>query len=163
MKGLGRGKGFKITNKQRVDFSSPVVRIINDRLLNLVSMMMSEGVISQEDIVENLQLDEYMSNDDYTSLSDELDDANEQLDEANSTIDSYQLRFGRMSRLISDALNEDYENLYVDEDDDEDDEDLDDEESKSISFLEFGLDRFIENYQASRDSDEDNGRNSRHQ
>lgn len=156
MRGLGRGRGFKSTNKQSVDFSSPVVRQINDRLLQLVLMMISKRVTSQKDIVEKLQLDQYISNDAYKSLSDDLDDANEQLNQANRKIETYHLRFGRMSRHIAESLNEDFENWDVDEDDEKDDEDLDDEESKSIAFLEFGVDRIIDEVLAQKEDQEGN-------
>jgi hypothetical protein len=147
MKGLGRGRGFKSTNKQSVDLSSPVVRKIYDRLLNIISMMLSEGVVSQEDIVEKLQLNEYVSNDDYKSLLDKLDDAYEKLKQAQNKIKSYNCRFDKMSSVIAEAIGD--ENI---EDWDLDPEDLEFEANKSIAVLEFGVNRIIDEVLALKDN-----------
>lgn len=148
MVGLGRGRGFKAINKQSLDFSSPIARKINNRLLDLVSMMLSEGVTTQKEIVEKLELDKYVSVDDYKSLLDRLK-------KADNKLKSYDFKFGRMSRLIAEALKEDFQNWYFCEDyfeDDEGDKEWGIEEPKPITFLDFGLHRFIENYRALRAS-----------
>jgi len=148
MVGLGRGKGFKATNKQSVDFSSPIVSKINKRMLDLILIMISEGIISQKEIVEKLQLDEYVSIDDYKLLSDRLK-------KSDNKLKSYEFKFGRIVRLIAEALKEDFQNWYFREDyfeEDEGDKEWGVEEAKPITFLDFGLHRLIENYRALRAS-----------
>lgn len=158
MRGLGRGRGFKSTNKAKINFSSPVVGRINNRLLNLVSLMLSEEVISQEEIVKKLQLDNYVPKSEYNSLESDLEDANDDLKEAKERFKNYKFKFGRMARLIAKSLHESFEtwDSYLEYEkeigDDEDDYELDVEEPKPISFLEFGVDRLIENYRALRAS-----------
>ncbi|MEE9585404.1 MAG: hypothetical protein V3W09_00710, partial [Nitrososphaerales archaeon] len=77
-----------------------------------------------------------------------LEEAKEELKEARGEIMDHSLVFGRMVRLISDALREDPEYWEVDEDEEEDE--------ISVAALKFGVARLIDDYLALKASKEEN-------
>ena len=164
VKGLGRGRGFEVVGKRPVSNSSPAVRSIKLRLLDLALMLYEDGLLSGEEVASKLDLpqeDQYVLKEEYAAVQANLEETGEQLDEvkdeleeAKGEIMDHSLVFGRMVRLIADTLREDPEYWEVDEDEEE--EDLDDEEERSVAALNFGVERLIDDYLALKASKEEN-------
>lgn len=151
-------------NKRAASKTSPVVRSIVLRLLDLALMLYEDGVLSGEEISEKLDLPQ----EDQSALSDELaavkadleetereiEEVKEDLEGARSEIKDYSLMFGRIVRLIAEALEEDPdEDWEVDEEEEE--EDLEEEEEQSFTTLKFGVVRLIDDYGALKASVEE--------
>ena len=90
---------------------------------------------------------------DLEETEEKLDEVKEELEEARIEIENYSLMFGRLVRLVADALEEDHEDWEVDE---EEEEDLDEEEESSFTTLKFGVEKLIEDYLALKALDEEN-------
>ena len=163
VRGLGRGRGFEVVRKRPVSNTSPAVRSIKLRLLDLALMLYEDDLLSGEEVANKLGLPQ----EDQSALREEcaavqadleetegqLEEVKDELKEARREIMDHSLMFGRIVRLIADALEEDPEDWEVDEEEEED-EDLDEEEERSFTTLKFGVARLIDDYLALRASEE---------
>lgn len=146
-------------NKRAASKTSPVVRSIMLRLLDLALMLYEDGVLSSEEISKKLDLPQ----EDQSALIDELaaakanleetereiEEVKEDLEGTRSEINDYSLMFGRIVRLIAEALEEDPDKDWA-VDEEEEEENLEEEEERSFTTVKIGLKRLIEDHDALR-------------
>ncbi len=164
VRGLGRGRGFKVVGKRPVSNTSPAVQSIKLRLLDLALMLYEDDLLSGEEVANKLGLpqeDQSALREECAAVQADLEETEEQLEEvkdelkeARREIEDYSLMFGRMVRLIADALEEDPD-MDWEVDEDEEEEDLDEEEEISVAALKFGVERLIADYLALKASEEE--------
>ena len=161
VKGLGRGRGFKVIGRGSALDKPSVTEPIKGRLLDLSLMLYREGLLSKEELAKRFGL---ILPKDYQALEEErdalqadfeegegriketedgLDEVKGELEEAN---EGFPDKLNELTDLIADALEEDREDweVYI-------------EEGEDIAYatLRYGLERFVDDYQALKASVEE--------
>ena len=153
VKGLGRGKGFKIINKRIAFINSSEMNKIKYRLLDLVSLFYDNKLVTEEEVSTKLGLpikNQYLFKTKHDIMYVNFKETEENLKEANDEIDDYSNIFAELVYKIADALEEDFDDWDIEYSR----KSLDNDE-QSIITLQYGVERLIDNYLALNASDED--------
>ncbi len=160
VKGLGRGKGFKIINKRIAFINSSELNKIKLRLLDLVSMFYDNKLITEEEVATKLGLpikDQYsfkkkhnIMQINFIETEEQLKETEESLKEANSEIDDYSDIFAELVKKIADALEENFDDWDIEYSR----KSLSNDEN-SIITLKHGVEKLINDYLALNASNED--------
>ncbi len=155
VQGLGRGKGFKVIGRRSELHTQSVIVPIKGRLLNLLSMLYKERLLSMQEVARRFGL---ILPQDYRRLEDErdalragLEETEGQLKEVGDELDEvkgeqkeadegFSEKLQGLTDLIADALEEDSEDWEFEGE----------EEDEDYVKLKFGLERLIDSFQALR-------------
>ena len=155
VKGLGRGRGFKVVGRGSALDRPSVTGPIKGRLLDLSLMLYNEGLLSKEEVAERFGL---VLPENYETLEDERDALQADLEETEGRLkdaegklvkvkheleeanEGFSDRMNELTDLIAKALEEDIMEWQVRVEGE--DEDLD------YAALRYGLERLIESYEA---------------
>jgi hypothetical protein len=154
VKGLGRGRGFKVVEKSSALGVPSVTRPIKGRVLDLSMMLYKEGLLSKEEVAERFGL---LSPKDREVLEDERDALRADLEETEGRLkdaegkhvkvkhelgeanEGFSDRMNELTDLIAEALEEDIADWEVRVGEDED---------EAYATLRYGLERLIDDYGA---------------
>ena len=139
VKGLGRGRGFKVVGKQSALYKSSVTQRIKDRLLDLAEMLSDVDILSEAELCERFDLHSY----------DEIDTLNERVeakdrtikklrDEAESTAADREDLDDELDSMVSDISDALGYNWY----------DKDNYDDDKLDILKSGIESLIEEYSA---------------
>lgn len=123
VKGLGRGRGFKVVGRRSARQIPSITEMVKDRVLRLGWMLYDDGVLTREDLTQTFPV---YTLEQYQGLEEELDSSKAEVDESVK---------GLVSQ-VAEALEEDPEDWEVEDQDD------------GFAVLEFGLRRLIEDRDA---------------
>jgi len=142
MKGLGRGHGFEVVSVTSALDNPEVIDLIKDRLLDLLDLFLSEGIVSAEEISERLGVDQNVQEQSDSGLT----GANQKLMQCGDAVEN-------LINKVSPAIDEDPATWSY-----PDDQYYGEEESDVNARLELltnGLERLISEYVAIRASEEE--------
>jgi len=160
VQGLGRGKGFKVIGKRSGLHTQSVTVPIKGRLLNLLSMLHKERLLSMQEVAGRFGLilphdyqafeeerDALRANLKETEgqrkeIEDELDKVKGEQEEAE---EGFSEKLQGLTNLIADALEEDSEDWEFEGE----------EEDGDYVKLKFGLERLIDSFQALKAQEEE--------
>jgi hypothetical protein len=154
VKGLGRGRGFKVVGRGSALDKPSVTKPIKGRLLDLSLMLYREGLLSKEELAERFGL---ILPKDYQALEEERDALQADLEEQEGQIkeaedelgevkgeleeadEGFPSKLNELTNLIADALEEDSKDWEVE---------IEEGEDNAYAVLRYGLERLIDDYQA---------------
>ena len=154
VKGLGRGRGFKVVGRSSALDKPSVTEPIKGRLLDLSLMLYREGMLSKEELAKRFGL---ILPKNYQALEEErealqadleegegrIKEAEEKFDEVKGELEESEEGFSdklnELTDLIADALEEDNEDWEVE---------IEEGEDRAYATLRYGLERLIDDYQA---------------
>jgi hypothetical protein len=134
VKGLGRGRGFKVVGRGSALDKPSVTEPIKGRLLDLSLMLYREGLLSKEELVKRFDL---ILPKDYQALEEERDVLQADLEEAE---EGFSGKLNDLTDLIADALGEDREDWEAEIEGEGKD--------RAYATLRYALERLIDEYQA---------------
>jgi len=162
VKGLGRGRGFKVVGKSSALNKPSITQPIKSRVLDLSLMLYERRLLSQEEIIGRFKLSppedleeerdalradlsdtEYQLKqveEERDILRTDLSETEEHLNEARVKIERYSNRLNELIGLVADVLDEDSDDWEVEED-------------GAYAILKSGVERLIESYQALKASE----------
>ena len=86
VKGLGRGRGFRVVGKRSALGTPSITQPIKNRLIDLAVMFNEKGLLSDEEIAETFGF-----KDEQDALKADLSETEEQLSEAKAEIKNYSI------------------------------------------------------------------------
>jgi hypothetical protein len=134
LRGLGKGRGFESTNRHSILGDNETVGKIRDRILDLLKLLLDEGIVSEDAIKDRLGFSEETA---VEVEEDETQALREETETRETAIDG-------MVTEIAEALGESAEDYTAEGDDDQGDE--------HMGRLRYAVGRLIEDYQSSREN-----------